>query len=369
MKKKPSTPREHVGITANKVILYQDHYGETYEVDLPLTSKVDPEEIRDKLGLPSYIDLSYFPMKNALVTIWAALNAPELHKWHPEGYAKKVSKKPIPVLMFGGSAIKIHCEHANGSGSLVRDMKDTDFIVPKKQGGHFNKLLLGMDKAFGTRYTAFRTKSDVIFNGMRQGERYRIRTISGITEEGNPKVTVLDIFCDSIDLRHKIEVKKAFERCKENLYTIGLENLIMSKAQFIMDFPKERIAELRKYACEYRILPYAHYAEDMVVLGMEEKDVKDVCAIFLDHPIGKKVEEINPDRIRKALKKDKKLALTVTLNLQNLAEPETLSKWLKKKDANIVVERIKSLLEVLPKVDEKWDKPWWNTAVETPIIE
>ena len=53
----------------------------------------------------------------------------------------------------------------------------------------------------------------------------------------------------------------------------------MSKAQFIMDFPKERIAELRKYDCEYRILPYPHYAEDMVVLGMEEKDVKDVCAI------------------------------------------------------------------------------------------
>jgi hypothetical protein len=34
-----------------------------------------------------------------------------------------------------------------------------------------------------------------------------------------------------------------------------------------------------------------------------------------------------------------------------------------------VIQRIQELLEVLPVVDKKWDKPWWNTAVETPVIE
>jgi hypothetical protein len=34
-----------------------------------------------------------------------------------------------------------------------------------------------------------------------------------------------------------------------------------------------------------------------------------------------------------------------------------------------VVERIEALLKELPTVDKKWDKPWWNTAVETPIIQ
>jgi hypothetical protein len=352
-----------------KVVLYQDAYGATYEVELPLTSKVDPEEFRDKLGLPCYIDLGYFPMKNALVTIWAALNAAELHKLYPSVYVKKVSDKPIPVLMFGGAAVKIHCEHANGRSPLARDIKDSDFIVPKKQGSDFNKLLLGMDKAFGTRYTAFRTKSDVIFSGMRQGERYRIRTINGVGEDGTPKVTVLDLFCDSINLRHKVDVRDAFERYKENLYTIGLENLILSKAQFILDFPRKSLEEFDKSKLEYRILPYPYYAADMVVLGMEEKDMKDVCAIFLDHPVGKGSEEIDADRMRKALEKDQKLALTVTLNLRNLAEkPETLGRWLKKSDVATVVDRIQALLDVLPRVDKKWNKPWWNTAVETPMI-
>ncbi len=366
MDSRETTPEETTSRAPEKAVLYQDDYGATYEVELPLFSKVSPDVIRDKLGLPSYIDLDYFPMKNALVTIWAALNAPELHKRYPEGYAKKISDKPIPVLMFGGAAIKIHCPHANASGSLARAIKDSDFVVPKKQGGDFNRLLLGMEKAFGTRYKAFRTKSDMIFNGMRQGERYRIRTINGVTKNGLPTVTVLDILCDSINFRHKIEVKEEFAKNKENLYTIGLENLILSKCQFILDYPKEK---LENCGCDYRILPYPFYAPNMAVLGMEEKDMKDVCALFLDHPFGKGSEQIDADKMRKTLEKDNRLALTVTLNLRNFVEKsDVLTKWLQKAETAQVVDRIRMLLEVLPKVDKKWNKPWWNTAVETPLI-
>jgi len=353
-----------------KAVLYEDMDGTKFEVDLPIESNVDPLEMRDELGVPSYVDMDYFPMKSALVIIWAALKAPELQKMYPNAFDKKVSDKSIPVLLFGGAAVKIHCQHANGAGSLSRAIKDTDFIVPKKQGSDFCKLLLNMDRAFGTQFKSFNTKSDKIFNAMRQGERYRIRTINGITEDGMPTLTVLDLFCDSISLRHKVNVKEAFEKYRENLYTIGLENLILSKAQFIMDFPKQRLEELKKCECEYRILPYSFYTADMFVLGMEEKDVKDVCAIFLDHPVGKGSEEIDADRMREALEKDSKLALTVTLNLQNLTEKtDALGRWMKKSDVATVVDRIESLLKALPKIDKKWNKPWWNTAVETPLIQ
>jgi hypothetical protein len=302
--------------------------------------------------------------------LWAAHNAPELHKHHPTAYQKKISNKPVNVLLFGGAAVKIHCEHANGSHKLARSIKDTDYIVPKKQGNDFYKLLLGMEKAFGTCYKSFKTKSDAIFNAMRQGERYRIRTINGVTQDGTPTVTVLDLFCDSISLRHKINIKEEFNRSEEDLHTIGLENLILSKAQFIMDFPKENIETLRKHNNEFRVLDYPYYAEDKLVLGMEEKDVKDVSVIFLDHPLGNTIEEIDADKMRKTLEKDKKLALTATLNLQNMAERlETLKKWMTKNETSTVVDTIQSLLKALPKIDKKWDKPWWNTAVETPKIE
>jgi hypothetical protein len=204
---------------------------------------------------------------------------------------------------------------------------------------------------------------------MRHGDRYRIRTIEGMAEGGIPIVGVMDILCDRIDLRHEIKVKDAFEMYKENLYTIGLEYLILSKTQFIMDYPKEKLDKLGEHKQEYRILPYHNYANDKVVLGMEDKDVKDVCAIFLDHSIGNGIGEISSDKLRKVLKKDQKLALTATLNLENLAEHDILKRWVKKSEAATITDRIQTLLKGLPKVDKKWDKPWWNTAVETPVIE
>lgn len=355
---------------SSKAILYEDVDGTTFEVELPLTSSIDLEEIMKELGVPSYVDMDYFPMKSAVVSIWAALNAKGLHKRFPQAFEKRVSKRLIPVLLFGGAAVKMHCEHANGTGLLSRKIKDTDYIVPKKQGLDFYKLLLSMDKAFGTRYKSFSTKSDRLFNAIRHGERYRIRTIEGLTEEGIPIVGVMDVLCDRINLRHNVEVKEAFKEYRENLYTIGLEYLVLSKVQFIMDFPKRKIEKLKEYEQEFRVLPYPHYADDKVVLGMEEKDVKDICAIFLDHSIGNEKEEIRPERMKRILEKDQKFALTATLNLENLVEKsDALKRWLKKSDVATVTDRIKTLLKSLPKVDKKWDKPWWNTAVETPIIE
>jgi hypothetical protein len=354
----------------SRSVLYQEPGGPSYEVDLPLTSFVDVNEIMKELGLPSYIDLEYFPMRSAIVTIWACQKAPELRRLYPNVYEKEVDKKPIPALLFGGAAMKVCCDHSNGKGALSRSIKDVDFIVPKNQGSNFSKLLLGMSKAFGTHYTYFKTKGDALFIAMRQGQRYRVRTINGLTPEGLPTVTVLDIFCDSIDLRHKIDVRDSFEHSRENLYTIGLEYLILSKSQFIMDASKSDVAALlEKHGQEFRILPCPWYASDRVVLGMEEKDIKDVCSIFVDHTVGEGKGEIGQTKIRKVLDKDKKLALTVTLNLQNMAaRTELLGKWLTSTEIAKVVDRIDTLLAGLPKIDKKWDKPWWNTAVETPLI-
>lgn len=353
-----------------KFVLYQDLDGTIYDVELPLTSNVDPEELRESLGLPSYIDLNYFPMRSAMATLWASVNAPELHKLYPHAFEKRVSKKPIPALLFGGAAVKILCRGANAGGSLAREIKDTDFIVPKKQGIDFYKLLLNMDKAFGTQYKSFATANDRRFSAWRHGERYRLTTINDITEEGLPTITVVDLFCNCVNLRHKVEVKDVFKRYKENLYTIGLEHLLLSKAQFIFDLSKERIEELKECRQDYRILPYPYYSEDKIIVGMEEKDVKDVCAIFLDHDIGKEAEKVDSERMRKILRKDKKLALTVTLNLRNLAESQdALRKWMSKSEVSTVTDRIEALLKDLPTVGKKWDKPWWNTAVETPVIE
>jgi hypothetical protein len=364
------TNKDSSADTPKKFILYEDLDGTPYDVDLPLTSNVDPAELRENLGLPAYIDLNYYPMRSAMVTIWASINAPKLYEQYPTAFSKRVSGKPIPSLLFGGAAVKIQCKSSNARGPLERGIKDTDFIVPKNQGNDFYKLLLNMDKAFGTQYKSFATSNDRRFTMWRSGERYRLTTINGITKEGLPTITVLDLFCDRIDLRHRVEVKDVFEKYKENLYTIGLEYLLLSKTQFIFDMPKEALEQPREHKQEHRVLSYPYYAEDKIIVGMEDKDIKDVSAIFLDHEIGTGAEKVDSQKIRKILEKDKKFALTVTLNLKNLVErSDALGKWLSKSEVSAVTDRVNALLKELPTVDKKWDKPWWNTAVETPTIE
>lgn len=354
---------------SKRFTLYRDLNGTIYDVELPLTSHVDPNELRKELGIPDYVDMNYFPMKSAIVTLWAAVNAHRLNELFPKVFEKKLSNKPIPALLFGGAAVKIHCKKANGNSPLAREIKDTDYIVPKKQGMEFYKLLLSMDKAFGTCYKSFATANDRRFNALRFGERYRVTTINGINNDGAPTIAVLDIFCDKIQLRHRVDVTQEFERFKENLYTIGLEALILSKAQFIFDAPKDVAKELEQHGQEYRILKYPYYDKDRIIIGMEEKDIKDLCAIFLDHEVGEGSEAINPKKMRKILEKDKGLTLTVTLNLRNLVDrSDLLERWLPKSDVAEITDKIECLLNNFPKVDKRWNKPWWDTCVETPQI-
>ena len=355
-----------------KFVLYEDMDGKVYDVNLPLTCNVDPAELRQNLGIPDYVDLGYFPMKSAMVTLWASMNAPTLQKQYPQAFEKQINNKPIPALLFGGAAIKIQCQSSNGKGPLARSIKDTDFIVPKKVGINFYKMMLGLGKAFGTMFTSFATSNDRRFNTWRYGERYRLTTINGITREGEPTLTVMDLFCDRINLRHRVEIKDIglFERYKENLYTVGLEGLLLSKGQFIFDMPAETREDLKQKGQEYRILQYPFFAKDRVIIGMEEKDLKDVAAIFLDHEIGKGGGKIDAQMMRKAFEKDNKLALSVSLNIKNLAEhQEILDIWLSKSEISTVTDRIETLFKELPKVDKKWEKPWWDTEVETPVIE
>lgn len=344
----------------------------TYDVTLPLTSTVDPLEYRKNLGIPDYVDLEYFPMKSAMVTLWASMNAPKLNELYPHAFEKKVSDKLIPALLFGGAAVKIQCPSSNGKGPCARGIKDTDFIVPKKQGINFYKMLLSAGKAFGTMFTSFATSNDRRFNMWRAGERYRLTTINGITAEGEPTITVLDLFCDRVNLRHRIEIKDIdlFERYKENLYTVGLEGLLLSKGQFIFDMPSETSEDLKQKGQQYRILQYPCFPKNRIIIGMEEKDLKDVAAIFLDHDIGKGAGKIDAQMLRKAFQKDSKLALSVTLNIKNMIErPEILAKWLSKNETATVKRKVEELFRELPTIDKKWDKPWWDTEVETPIIQ
>jgi len=232
------------------------------------------------------------------------------------------------------------------------------------------KLLLALGEICGTRYYHFVTRTDRRFNAMRAGKRYRVRAIDKILTEDTLKADTLDVFTEEIDLRHKVDVRNSLQDPKRFKYTIGVENVLLAKCQYIFDVPKTMQEELARYGLEYRILNYPYYRNNRLLIGIEEKDIKDICSIFIGYDVGAGEDCVDPALIRSVLERDRKFALTFRLNLENVLWNEKFLKNIGLSDSNVetVMSRVKAVLESVPTVDKKWSSPWWNVDVETPQI-
>ncbi len=346
---------------SDKVRVYQGPAGESFEVDRQLRSTVDLDALRASLGLPPYIDLTRPALRRALVALWASSSAPSTFASFPE---RKKLDSPISPLLMGGGAVKFLSPSANvGGGPLNRKIHDLDFILPRNQAGKFVQLLCLLGAVAGTQFTHFLTSSDKRFNALRAGERYRVRGLDW--SETEPTVaSVVDVFVEKIEMRHTLSVHDEFARAKANLYTIGLEKVILTKCQLISDFDARAVTP--SDGVDVRVLHWPHYRKDKIIVGMEEKDMSDVCALFLDSDGGSR---LNIEGLRRELN-DQKFLLTVRLNLENLLSRED---WMKSRglsgaQISHVMETCSGLLKALPEVRKEWSKPWWNVDVETPVV-
>lgn len=354
-----------------RCILFRDYDGFEYDLETPLSRKVEYERIRRDLEVPDYVHKSDFHLERGLVTVWAGMNAHRTKELFTETAAQSAAKAPIPVLFFGGAAVRMLCRSANDpSNPLFRELNDIDLIAPRSRAQDLYKLLLVLGELCGTRYHYLVTRSDRRFNAMRAGKRYRVRTIEMILDDGSLQSGVLDIFTDSVDLRHKVDVRDMFDISKKNLYTIGMHNILLTKCQYIFDVQASARDELVRQRLDYRILDYPHYRSDRLLMGIEEKDMKDLCALFLDHDVDEGEETISLKKICQVLERDKKFALTFRLNLENILRNEHMLKEMGISGAAIsqIFPRIQAVLDATPKVDKKWGNPWWNVDVETPQI-
>lgn len=354
-----------------RCVLFQDYDGTVYELDTPLSVKIDYEQIRRELEVPNYVRTSDFQIERGLVTVWAGLNAHRTKEIFSEAANQKMAKEPIPVLFFGGAAVRMLCRSANDASSpFFRQLNDIDLIAPRKKTQDLYKLLLILGELCGTRYHYFVTRSDRRFNAMRAGKRYRVRTIEKIINDETVQSGVLDIFTDSVDLRHKVDVRDIFELPKKNLYTVGLQYVLLTKCQYIFDVQASARDELVREQLDYRILNYPYYRNDRILVGIEEKDMRDLCALFLDHEVGEGKGNVSLEKICRLLERDRKFALTFRLNLENVLRNEAILKGLgiSSSDISKIFSRIQRVLDATPKIDKKWSNPWWDVDVETPQI-
>ncbi len=353
-----------------RCLLTEDYDKTRYEVDTPLTSRVDYARVRKDLAVPDYVDSESFLMERGLVTVWAAQNPSRLKEFGTSPQLEKIKDDPIPVLFFGGGAVKLLSKVANDpKNPLCREIGDIDLIASRKRGQDLYKLLLVLGEVCGTRYYHFITLTDQRFNAMMVGKRYRVRAIDKILNDDIKSGTV-DIFIDGIDLRHKVDVRDAFEDPERYDYTIGPTNLVLAKCQYILDTPKSSYGDIKEYKLEYRILDYPHYRSDRLLVGIEEKDMKDVCAVLLDRDVGEERGMVNTSLIRNVLERDKKFALTFRLNIESLLRNESHFKEIGLPDSSIetIFSRANKVLEAVPATEKKWSNPWWNEDVETPHI-
>jgi len=118
-------------------------------------------------------------------------------------------------------------------GPLNRSVNDVDFVMESKRSGDVKKLLLPLGDALGTQYTHFMTNFDRRWTALRGGKRILVRALDVDDPEEAPRITSMDIIADKLELCHTIDLRDAVSKARENLYTIGLENLLLSKCQFI----------------------------------------------------------------------------------------------------------------------------------------
>jgi hypothetical protein len=353
----------------SRYLLVEDYDKSRYEIDLPLTSNIDYAEIRKELNIPQYVEASNLLLERGLVSIWAARNAATLSSRFQNAAQLKIKKEPIPLLFFGGAAVKLLCPESNDpSTPLCREINDIDLVTSQKRGADLVTLLLALHTFCGTRYYHFVTRGDTRFNALRGGKRYRLRAIDKILDD-SLQAGVLDVLVGGINLRHKVEFVQALADSSGSLYTVGLERILLSKCQYIFDVPNNLFPSDRERV-EYQLLAYPHYRRDRLLFGMEEKDIKDVSAVFLSHDIGEGNGLVNPNIIRSVLEKDKKFTLTFRLNLENVLRNEEYLKrmGLSCGQVSLILSRVEAMLEAIPKVDKKWSNPWWNEEIETPMI-
>jgi hypothetical protein len=354
-----------------RTVLLRDYDGSEYSVETPLTCNVDIDEIKNRLQVPEFVDAQSYLIERALVTIYGAVNASKAREIGAAAVDENFGSNPIPLLLFGGAAVRMHSPSANKQGSpFLRNLNDIDFIVPRKRGRDLVRLLVNLGGMFGTRYYHFVSTSDKAFNAMRAGSRYRVRTIDSINEDGTPVLGVLDIMTDSVDLRHKVDVREDYEDPVGNCHTISLENLLLTKCQFILDAPNTELPKLKEAGLEHMVLNYPFLKSNRIVLGMEEKDIRDVCAILADNILGDAPGSINVSKISRVLERDKKFALTFRLNIQNLIEKSQSLEGLQIGRSTIsrILDAANQILKSVPVVDKRWNSPWWNLDVETPKI-
>jgi len=314
---------------------------EHYVGDWPPTSSVDLEVERVRLNWPEYLNLEEPWIRRAIGVAGACHAADDV---------------PLAIGFFGGVAFRLHCPSCSQSGSaFFRDPADMDLSTISSQGKQVVERLCRMVETHGTWFAHFVTTADRNFNRMRQGKRYQLRTLHPSTRD-KPEFCKVDVVADRLEFCHRVPIVEVVTGGTDPLCTIGLVNLLLSKLQYI-----RAVDDGPDIPCDRVLMPFGRHE---VLIGMEDKDLRDVAALVHDHELGSGPERIDPNLLMVRLRSDWALSRTVILNLHNIAEhPERLAALgIDQTGTDLLRRRFSELLQTLEPV-ASLAKPLWRKVV------
>jgi hypothetical protein len=206
----------------------------------------------------------------------------------------------IHVRVIGGIAVKLHCPSA-GHRAMARSYGDVDFIGYRAERKDVASLMEDLGYQPNRRFNALQGHRRLLFD--------------------NPELGYdADIFLDVFTMCHELNLLGRLERDE---YTVPIEELLLSKLQ---------------------------------VIELNEKDIKDSCAVLCDHEI-KAVDDtevIDPRFVADLCKDDWGWYKTLTLNIDKVSD--LCGQYLEAAQRDTVVARLGQLRQAIE--DEPKSMKW-----------
>lgn len=210
----------------------------------------------------------------------------------------EAGRQQVLLRVIGGMAVHLHCPRASRLPTLRREYGDLDFVTASPDDQRMRLFFESIGFSANSRFNALQGASRMIF-------------------DSNESDWHIDIFINKFHMCH--DIKFSHERLSQDPLTIPLAELLLTKLQ---------------------------------VVAINPKDVKDIAALLIEHPLGDGDREtINLPRLLEVTAQDWGFYTTATMNLEKIPEflqtlqvPQTETGQVNEK-----IKELKARMEAAPK--------------------
>lgn len=264
---------------------------------LPLTFQTDPIDARTALGLPDYVDITDSVTARAIGILHAL--------------TQDLPGRDLALL--GGVAYRFQSPSSNSPTSgLRRSLHDIDLCCHHADAKKLHTALLGLGHGHGSALTIVETHADRMFNALMGGRRLRLHNVNQVVD-GRCVLGTIDVLADEFRFCHNLDLKVEITQAPKNWHTLSSATLLLTKLQFIQSIPAEHEAQVPG-----RVL--GPFGKKELIIGPEDKDVRDILALLIDHDLGDQPGAISPARFIEPLASNWGFWTTVRLNLDHLGK-------------------------------------------------